>query len=438
MASLSTSADGSRRILFVDAAGNRKTIHLGRMPKRQAESVKVYVEALASSQRTGIAPDGEVSTWLARIGTDLAEKLARAGLVARRGQAQAPTLGEFVDQYVRLRADLKPQTAAHFGHLKRFLLGCFGDAFPLREMTEASVEEFRVYLSQRLALNTVRRHLGRARQLFRHAVRAKLIDQNPFDSVRGVSTRSNRDRVAFVRQETIDQLLDSLACPQLRLVVALARYAGLRIPSEALALRWCDVNVERQRLTVYAAKKEHLGQATRIVPIHPKLAPLLTDAFFAAKRREVYVITRFRERGGALNLRTALTRALDRAGLPRWPKLFVNLRSSYATELIREHPRHVATAILGHSEAIAEEHYWQVGDEDLDRVIEGARNPTQSAPEIARNGPNTVQGEGGETLDFSGDCELVRDSVQTNTYPAWIRTRNEGTKVPSVTSYTTG
>ncbi len=69
------------------------------------------------------------------------------------------------------------------------------------------------------------------------------------------------------------------------------------------------------------------------------------------------------------NLRQGLLRLIKLAGLNPWPKLWQNLRASAATDFAREFPKHVATAICGHSEQVAMEHYWQVMDSDLDAII---------------------------------------------------------------------
>jgi integrase len=53
------------------------------------------------------------------------------------------------------------------------------------------------------------------------------------------------------------------ACPdaEWRLLFGLARYAGLRIPSESHRLTWADVDFERARLTVHSPRRSD-GKAT--------------------------------------------------------------------------------------------------------------------------------------------------------------------------------
>ena len=183
------------------------------------------------------------------------------------------------------------------------------------------------------------------------------------------------------------------ACPdnEWRLIVTLARYGGLRVPSELATLTWDRVDWERGRLTVRVAKKEHLvGHEERQIPIFPEIRPWLDAAFEAAPPGSVYVVPRARL--GNVNLRTGLERILKRAAVAQWPKLFVNLRASRETELMLEHPEHVVVAWLGHTKAVAAEHYLMVTDGDFERAaaasIHPAQNPAQSAAFSGLHGPS--------------------------------------------------
>ena len=53
MASLSTDPKGHRMIQFMAADGKRRTIRLGKVSRRQSESVKVRVERLVAAHLTG-------------------------------------------------------------------------------------------------------------------------------------------------------------------------------------------------------------------------------------------------------------------------------------------------------------------------------------------------------------------------------------------------
>ena len=141
------------------------------------------------------------------------------------------------------------------------------------------------------------------------------------------------------------------ALSQWKLIIALARYGGLRCPSEVLALTWADVDWEQGRITVTSAKTKKQGKAYRVIPLFPELRPLLEQAFEEAEEGALYVITKYRQRNA--NLRTQFERILKRAGIDPWERLFQNLRASCETELANEYPLHVVTAWLGNTEKVA-------------------------------------------------------------------------------------
>lgn len=71
-------------------------------------------------------------------------------------------------------------------------------------------------------------------------------------------------------------------------------------------------------------------------------------------------------------MRTRFARIIRKAGCEPWPRPFHNLRASVATDLTASFPSHVVATWLGHTEAIAEAHYWQTTESHY----EAARNWT--------------------------------------------------------------
>ena len=186
--------------------------------------------------------------------------------------------------------------------------------------------------------------------------------RNSFEGI-SCTVSGNPERIHFVDLDTIKKVIDACSDYEWRLLIALARFGGLRCPSETLELRWGDIDWEKGRMTVRSKKTEHHeGKASREVPIFPELRPFLEEAWEQAEAGQEYVITRYR---GNANLRTQLQKIIKRAGVTPWPKLWQNLRANRATELAGVFPGHVASAFLGHSERVAQKHYWQVTDEDF-------------------------------------------------------------------------
>lgn len=88
---------------FFDSDNKRKRVRLGKIAKRQAETVKTRVELLVAAKITGTAPDLETSQWLAARDELLHQKLAAVGLVEAPKRA---VLGAFLDEYITGRQAL--------------------------------------------------------------------------------------------------------------------------------------------------------------------------------------------------------------------------------------------------------------------------------------------------------------------------------------------
>jgi integrase len=386
MATIGNDPNGRKRILFVAPDGKRKTVRLGKVSRRQAEAVKLRVEALNAALISRCPIDGDTAAWVAGIGDGLAKKLAAVGLIPER--AAPARLGEFLESYAAGRTDVKRNTQLNYAASRGRLLAFFGADRPLRDITEGDADAWLCWLKQRYAQATASRAVRHARQFFRAAVRQRLIPSNPFADVKaGVQT--NAARMFFVSREVAAKVLD--ACPdgEWRLIVVLCRYGGIRCPSELLPLRWQDVDWANDQFWVTSPKTEHHeGGAGRWVPIFPELRAHLEEAFERAEPGAVYLINRYRTAG--VNLRTQLMRILRRAGLKPWPRLFQNLRSSRETELAAVEPLHCVVAWLGNSARVAAAHYLQVTPADVKRA---AQTPAQSAAEGGCQGGTGGPGE---------------------------------------------
>ena len=361
MADIRTDPEGRRLFDYRDAAGRRRRMRLGRMALKQARKVPPRVESLVACLAVNDAPDADLARWVAGIGDELRSKLADHGLVEAR---KAATLGAFTDAFIeRRRPSVKPYTLANLKQCRGYLVGHFKESRDLRSITPADADDWAAaMLARPLAENTVRRATGRARQMFTDAIRRGLAEINPFADL-PAAVRPNRGRDYFVSREEAAAVLDACPDAEWRVLFALARFGGLRTPSEPGPLKWSDIDWSRGRFRVPSRKTEHHeGGAERIVPIFPALLPHLREAWEAAPEGAEYVVPRASAPG--VNLRTGLQRIIHKAGLTPWPKLWQNLRATCETELVKRHPMHLVTAWLGHSAKVAARHYLQVTDAD--------------------------------------------------------------------------
>ncbi len=378
MASISTDKQGNRRILWVDADGQRRQVRLGKIPLRAAEAIQTRIEHIVAARRAGIAWDGPTAEWVAGLPDDLAGKLAAVGLIPKRerGGNQGTTLGAFLDAWIDMRTDVKPGTKLTYQQAKAALVGFFGEDKPLGEINKGHAKQFRIYLKEQgYADATISRRIKHARTFFRSAVDLEIIAKNPFEGLKA-GRQDNSDRFRFVTRAEAARVLE--ACPdnEWKLLFALSRYAGLRCPSEHLALKWSDIDWEHDRMTIHASKTEHhKDKGRRVVPIFHELRPYLEEAFEQAKPGAVHVIARYRETN--INLRSQLARIVERAGVKPWPKLFHNLRATRQTELADQFPMHVVCQWIGNTEKVAADHYLHTTDE---HYRQAAQNPAQYAP----------------------------------------------------------
>ena len=382
MASLSKDKNGSKRIQWADASGKRHTIRLGKINVKAGEAFLARLERLIASKLTGTPIDGQTAQWLAELPDGLYGKLVGQGLAEVRNATEAHTLGAMLDEYFQTMS-VKDTTRVRYAQTKRLLLDYFKADRTLDSITTRDGDKWRAWLvGKEYAEAKIGRDVCGARMFFRQAVRWEMIPSNPFEGVKAGPRTSTRKK-DFITPEQTRKLINAAPDPDWRCIIALARYGGLRCPSEVLGVRWADVDWAQNRLRVRSPKTErHAGKGERLVPLFPELRAELMDAFELAPEGAEYVVHHHRDR--TANLRTHMRRIIDRAGLKDWPNLFNALRASRATELMNQYPAAYCTEWMGHSQAIAEAHYYMVRDEDYDRAastpIETPR-PTEGVSE---------------------------------------------------------
>lgn len=385
MASLSHDSNGTKRIQFIDGAGDRRTIRLGKVPVKVADTWKRRVEELAANLIGGVSADADLAAWLRDLPDESHEKLSRVGLVAARIREEVRTLEDLIAAFTG-RATVKQSTAVNYVQTFDSLRSFYGSDRPVASITGESAAEWKKAIATatkgegrrkkkrstadgRLAPATVSKRVKTAKQLFAQGVAWGWLNTNPFGFLTAGS-QANPARSAYVEIPTITAVLEACPGPEWRLVVGLARFAGLRCPSEVGGLTWGDVDWEHGRLTVRSPKTAHHGHghAVRFVPISPRLRSILADAFDAAPAGETLVVPMARP---GKNLRTAFERIIVRAGCKPWPRLFQNLRASCETDWATRGPAHAVAKWLGHSPRIAQAHYLITTDAHFRAVIDG-------------------------------------------------------------------
>lgn len=196
-----------------------------------------------------------------------------------------------------------------------------------------------------------------------------LVQTAPFNEV-SKGSYVNDAKKRYIDMKEYRRLLDACPSQEWRVIVALCRIAGLRNPSETLALRWEDVDFERGCLTARSSKTErYRGKEKRTIPLFPELRRELealreeraVESAAGSGIDSPFVIVRYRETSS--NMRTTFDKIVFRAGLDRWPDPFQNLRKSAATDVKSRFGDFAESVWLGHSTQISNDHYQQIPPE---------------------------------------------------------------------------
>ena len=365
MASLIKAKNGTFRIMY-RLHGKRMAIYAGKMEPREANRLCEKVEELTRiKNRNGRIEESEdLCKWLSKIiGTNLHTKLVNAGLLETVKDTQ---LGPLIDAYNASRTDVKEWTRKNRIGSKNRILKFLSPSADVRSITPADAMKLKVFLITNYASGTAGKDLTNAKLFFEHAVDLGIVTKNPFFKLK-IPNQTNSSRLFFIDRETCRKVLD--ACPNLqwRLIFSLARFGGLRIPSELIGLQWSDVLWAEKKIKVPSPKTEHIeGKDHRWVPLFPEIMEPLRQAFDMAKTGDQFIFPRTIT--GATNLRKGLEGIIKKAGLSSWPKLFQNLRASRETELCQDYPLHVVVKWLGNTPKVAIGHYLQTMDSDWEKA----------------------------------------------------------------------
>jgi integrase len=251
---------------------------------------------------------------------------------AARPPERAVTFHEFADEWFEgLRHEgLSDATLANYRwQLENHLLPFFS-SHDLPQITIAEVDRYRQAKVRggRLSPHSINTTITRLAQVLDIAVERELIDRNPARSRRRRLKQRKPQRTWLDRADLIADLLDAAgeldeearidrrATPRRALLATLA-FAGLRI-SEALGLRWRDVDLAAGTLRVGAAKTDAGVREVDIVPV-------LRDELLTHKVKtsfggiDDYVFpTQTGGRANPSNVRNrVLARSLDRANEKR-------------------------------------------------------------------------------------------------------------------------
>jgi integrase len=355
---------GKYEIQFRDHADRPRTIRLGGVSRADANDFERNLDRLVRERAMGYRPSRVTAAWLEGLGSRATKKLHQFGLIDLHNSEV--TVGELIEAHRKSLA-VEESTERNIKNATDNIAEFFRSGTLISRVTVGDARTFRGWLAKEgsakatsLASTTVSRRMRRARALFKFAVDSGWIQHNPFDGLpRG--NEVNRERDFFVTRELATKVMGKIADLEFRGVFVLARFAGLRIPSEIHGLTWQDVNWEAGTLRVVSRKnRRHASTNVRFVPLSQEARAALDALWEDASPGDTLIFPQHQVTG--TRLRTKLRRACERSDIPLWPRAWKNCRSSFETELFRtgEHDLADIARWLGHSITTATHHYLQI------------------------------------------------------------------------------
>ena len=291
------------------------------------------------------------------------------------------TLAEYLPEWLstysgRTSRGLRAQTRLEYQQdLERHALPFFGRA-RLAEIEPRDIKHFIATLIEKgLSSSSVRRRLAPLRALLATAVEDGLIRSNPATGVRiprSPADRLDHDHSKALNEDELRRLLHELPTGS-RLFVEFLAHTGLRF-SEAIGVRWDDVDFEQRRLHVRRrlyhgidAPKSRYGR--RAIPLSPRmlisLADLRRSSTYHDEGEPVFATRAGTPLDYANLYRRVFKPAARRAGVP-WAGLHT-LRHTCATTLFRNglNAKQVQLWLGHHSPAFTLAVYVHLSADDL-------------------------------------------------------------------------
>ena len=247
--------------------------------------------------------------------------------------------------------------------------------------------------------------VDKLKTVFNAAIDDELVKNNP---LKGVATtiNCNEEKQVHVSSELVRAAIEHAPDKEFGAIIALARFGGLRTPSEFRHLKHGDFYKEDgiPVFRIYCQKTAHKGKQNRKAPVFSELQPFLKGVVSTdtVKADDFVFPAKYRECSDA-NIYNTMKRALKNAGIEPWPDLWRNLRASRESELLQRGGNIKDVCLwLGNTPQVVMKHYLRSDPDAL-------RKATTSEP--SNDGTASDSGAG----DQIGDQHLPEEGVRTGT-----------------------
>jgi integrase len=344
-------------------SGFKTTMRLksvGLRSKADHNFVKAKLDALIACSTLGTTPTLEVQEWLKNIPERLYRKIQALRLVGPRTHDMLVI--DAIDAFILNHEQGKTASTLKVWNRAKAHCQTFFAGHTLRSVDATAAQAFRRYLLKlpgkqggTMAEATVRKTCGVVSMVMDQAIREGIISHNPFKLGKvPISAGRNKAREVYVTATDVLKVIQHATAQEDRCLLGLARFGGLRVPSEIIGLRWSDVDWELRAMKVISPKTAGCGKDSRLVPLFPELYDLLLQAHSSSGGGSEFILPTLRIH---TNLNVRVRRLIKAAGVETYPKVMHNLRASCVTDWARKHHVSEVAAWAGHTEIVLHNHY---------------------------------------------------------------------------------
>ncbi len=227
----------------------------GKLYRKSCGPNKAYAQAILAElkkQRALFRVTGEMS-----------------GLESMFKKRERKLFKEAAEDYLAERPDLKASTQRGYREIfKNYLLPAFGDLY-IDQIDEEMIAKFKAEVSKKVSATRTNNILGPLRYILKVCQRRKLISDNPAINVQ--RSKEEDPNIDPLTTDELERALSVMKSHHKALFTCLA-WTGAR-PDELFAVRWQDVDLERDELRINKGRVRGIESTTktkssnRIIPI---------------------------------------------------------------------------------------------------------------------------------------------------------------------------
>lgn len=256
--------------------------------KHEAELTKSMVNALIASANSGIV-NQDALQWASKLPQSYYDKLVRWGLLTER------TVGVTLAKLVAFIAEQQKSPKVKYANdnVGRRLISVFGAHRDISTISRADAESFTRLLAKSVNSkngkpikdSTARTMLQRVKYMFNEAVRVGWLDVSPFMST-SIKADVDKSDWCYISKQEVLSVLDNVHNPELRAMIALYRFAGIRGKSELTEMTWSPETIRwsstdsQCSISITSPKLKHTtARHWRTIPLPPFVERYLSEWF---------------------------------------------------------------------------------------------------------------------------------------------------------------